>query len=397
MAALPAVRRVSRQGPSADHPQRKAIMAEHHAVAAGHADSAAPEAALPEVHSQGRLLDPRPRLDRRRLRRYRHQPALRLQARSVAAAAGGRMARPSSPASIIIGVLSLILWSLILIVTIKYVRPPAARRQQGRGRHADPGRPGAARARRAQRGIVLFLGMAGAALFYGDAVITPAISVLSAVEGLKLAAPGPRSPTSCRSTLAILIALFAVQSRGTGKVAAFFGPLMLALVPRPWRGLGFSTSPTTRRSCSPSTPIYGVIVLRQPPGVSLRGPRRGLPGGHRRRGALCRSRPFRPRADPRRLALLRLPGAGPQLSRPGRAGPRRPGRRPRTPSSGSCPTGPCLPLVDPGHARHHHRQPGGDHRRLLADPAGGPARPAAAPRDPLHLGNAIRARSTCRA
>lgn len=83
----------------------------------------------------------------------------------------------------------------------------------------------------AQRGwqgntyIIVVLGMLGAALFYGDAVITPAISVLSAVEGLKVITPA-FDPYIVPLSLLILVALFVVQSRGTAKVAAFFGPIM---------------------------------------------------------------------------------------------------------------------------------------------------------------------------
>ena len=90
------------------------------------------------------------------------------------------------------------------------------------------------------------LGIMGAGLFYGDAVLTPAISVLSAVEGLKLATP-MLGPYVVPITLAILTALFFVQSRGTGRVAAFFGPVMLF-----WfatlAGPVCSTSPMTRAS-----------------------------------------------------------------------------------------------------------------------------------------------------
>ncbi|WP_204308237.1 KUP/HAK/KT family potassium transporter, partial [Klebsiella aerogenes] len=64
------------------------------------------------------------------------------------------------------------------------------------------------------------------ALFYGDAVITPALSVLSAIEGLKIATPA-FEPFVVPLTVVVLILLFAVQSRGTAKVAAFFGPIML--------------------------------------------------------------------------------------------------------------------------------------------------------------------------
>jgi KUP system potassium uptake protein len=74
--------------------------------------------------------------------------------------------------------------------------------------------------------LILIFGIAGAAFFYGDAVITPAISVLSAVEGLKLVAPSMNEAV-LPVTVAILVLLFAVQSRGTAKVAQFFGPVML--------------------------------------------------------------------------------------------------------------------------------------------------------------------------
>src|SRR5262249_54001475 len=74
--------------------------------------------------------------------------------------------------------------------------------------------------------LILALGVAGASFFYGDAVITPAISVLSAVEGLRLIAP-PMQYAGLPTTLAILVCLFAVQSRGTAKVAQFFGPVTL--------------------------------------------------------------------------------------------------------------------------------------------------------------------------
>ncbi len=97
----------------------------------------------------------------------------------------------------VLGVLSLILWALIIVVTLKYVVDPAARRQQRRGRHAGADGAGAARASpRARRAIVL-LGIISGALFYGDAVITPALSVLSAIEGIKLVTAGVR--TLCRA------------------------------------------------------------------------------------------------------------------------------------------------------------------------------------------------------
>ena len=102
-----------------------------------------------------------------------------------------------------LGVVSLVLWALILMVTVKYVHLPDARRQQGRGRGAVADGPGAAGARPAHRPLFFMLGVIGAALFYGDGVITPAISVLSARRGPEgragdLGQPAAR-PMCCRS------------------------------------------------------------------------------------------------------------------------------------------------------------------------------------------------------
>jgi KUP system potassium uptake protein len=138
----------------------------------------------------------------------------------AAAAAGAPVTR-----EIIFGVLSLILWSLVLVVTVKYVMILLRADNKGEGGTLTL----VALAQRAVRhrgGLVLALGIAGAGLFYGDAVLTPAISVLSAVEGLKLVAPSLHSYV-VPITLGILAALFVVQSRGTGSVASFFGPVML--------------------------------------------------------------------------------------------------------------------------------------------------------------------------
>ncbi|HEY8564472.1 MAG TPA: potassium transporter Kup [Beijerinckiaceae bacterium] len=127
---------------------------------------------------------------------------------------------------IVLGLLSLIIWSLILIVTIKYVWILLRADNNGEGGTLTL----VALVQRAmgrRSSLALFLGIAGAGLFYGDAVITPAMSVLSAVEGLKLVTP-KLEPYVVYITVAILVGLFAVQSRGTGRVATFFGPIMAA-------------------------------------------------------------------------------------------------------------------------------------------------------------------------
>ncbi|MDZ7874649.1 MAG: potassium transporter Kup [Rhizobium sp.] len=123
----------------------------------------------------------------------------------------------------IIGLISLMIWSLTIIVTLKYVLFLLRADNDGEGgtlsllallsKSANGHGP-----------ILMVLGLIGAALFLGDSMITPALSVLSAVEGLKLVAPD-MSDYIVPISLAILIGLFAVQSRGTGAVARFFGPI----------------------------------------------------------------------------------------------------------------------------------------------------------------------------
>ena len=127
----------------------------------------------------------------------------------------------------IIGVLSLALWALIIVVTLKYVLFLTRADNHGEGGVLSL----MALAHRATDGrwpIVLILGAIGAALFFGDAIITPALSVLSAVEGLKTVpgiGPMMSLPVVLGLALAILVALFALQSRGTARVAGLFGPV----------------------------------------------------------------------------------------------------------------------------------------------------------------------------
>jgi KUP system potassium uptake protein len=126
----------------------------------------------------------------------------------------------------IMGILSLIVWSLIAVVTVKYVLVVMRADNRGEGgilaltALALRGVP--ARGRLAA--AVLAAGMAGAALFYGDGVITPAISVLSAAEGLKVITPG-LAPYVLPLTVLLLLGLFTMQKRGTGAVGGYFGPI----------------------------------------------------------------------------------------------------------------------------------------------------------------------------
>lgn len=125
----------------------------------------------------------------------------------------------------VLGVLSLIIWALTIIVTIKYIC--FVLRADNRGEGGTLSLMALARgAMRDRPGPVLVVGMLGAALFYGDAVITPAISVLSAVEGMKVVTPA-LDPYVVPITLAVLATLFAIQRFGTGGVGIVFGPVTL--------------------------------------------------------------------------------------------------------------------------------------------------------------------------
>ena len=126
----------------------------------------------------------------------------------------------------VLGVVSLVFWALILVVTLKYVVFLMKADNKGEGGTLAL-MALAQRAMGRRSGLVFLLGVCGAALFYGDGVITPAISVVSAVEGLR-DAPGigsALSPFVLPIAAGILIALFMIQSRGTASVARYFGPL----------------------------------------------------------------------------------------------------------------------------------------------------------------------------
>ena len=126
----------------------------------------------------------------------------------------------------VIGVVSLIIWALLIIVTAKYVVYLMQADNKGEGGILSL-MALAQRALGKKTPIAFLLGVAGAALFSGDAVITPAISVLSALEGLKQV-DSNLAPYILPATIVILVMLFAAQSRGTAKVAAFFSPIMVA-------------------------------------------------------------------------------------------------------------------------------------------------------------------------
>ncbi len=139
---------------------------------------------------------------------------------AMAAAESGPVTRET-----VLGVLSLILWALIIVVTLKYVLILLRADNNGEGGTLSLTAL-ATRALGRRTPLVFMLGVIGASMFLGDSVITPAISVLSAVEGLKLVTPAFEHYVVAL-TIVILSGLFAAQSRGTARVASFFGPVMV--------------------------------------------------------------------------------------------------------------------------------------------------------------------------
>jgi KUP system potassium uptake protein len=130
----------------------------------------------------------------------------------------------------ILGVLSLFFWSLIIVISVKYLAFVMRADNRGEGgmlalmalvmQRTVAGNPGR------NRRVLVWMGLFGAGLIYGDGIITPAVSVLSATEGLVVATPG-LEPYVVPLTIVILVALFVMQSHGTGGVGKIFGPMML--------------------------------------------------------------------------------------------------------------------------------------------------------------------------
>jgi KUP system potassium uptake protein len=134
--------------------------------------------------------------------------------------------KAGSDSEVVLGLLSLVFWSLMIVVTTKYVLFVMRADNHGEGgiiallglaAHSEPNLK--------RRGALILLGIAGAALFYGDGMITPAISVLSAVEGLKVATP-VLAPYVVPASVVVLLGLFLLQSRGSESIGRYFGPVM---------------------------------------------------------------------------------------------------------------------------------------------------------------------------
>ena len=167
---------------------------------------------------------------------------------------------------VVLGVLSLIVWALIIVVTLKYVLILLRADNNGEGGTLSLTAL-ATRALGRRTAYIFIIGVIGASMFLGDSVITPAISVLSAVEGLKLASPA-FSDYVVPIAVAVLIALFAAQRGGTAKVAAMFGPIMLV-----WfvaiaiaGGLHIRDDPHVLTAINP---VYGVEFLLEHGAIGL--------------------------------------------------------------------------------------------------------------------------------
>ena len=166
----------------------------------------------------------------------------------------------------VLGILSLLIWTLILIVTVKYVF--FLLRADNRGEGGILALYTLVRLAAGKRSVpVLLLALSGAALFAGDAAITPAISVLSAVEGLGLIVPA-LSAYVLPVTLGILVGLFIVQRHGTASVAKLFGPVcvlwFLALA-----GLGLWHIADGPQVLASFNPTWGIGFLVGHPGVAF--------------------------------------------------------------------------------------------------------------------------------
>ncbi len=216
----------------------------------------------------------------------------------------------------VLGILSLIFWSLNFVVTFKYLT--MVMRADNRGEGGILALLALARPRGTPKGLGRLLvaaGLFGSALLYGDGIITPAISVLGAVEGLSIAAPALQHLV-VPIAFVIILGLFFFQRRGTAGVGAVFGPVTLAWflsIATPGH-LGIVRQPAVLR---PLNPWHAVGFLSPGGSGRLHGPGGRRPGRDRRRSAVRGHGSLRPAADPGRVVRGGAAGAGAQLLRPG--------------------------------------------------------------------------------
>ena len=200
-------------------------------------------------------------------------------------------------AAVTLGVLSLVIWTLIVVTTIKYVS--VAMRVDNHGEGGILALMSLLGVKRQHRPIIIAFGLFGAALIYGDGAITPAISVLSALEGLDIVFPA-FAPYVLPASVLILVALFAIQPQGTARLGGAFGPIMalwfatIALL-----GIwGIARYPSVLLAIDPR---HGLSYLLGRWRYRISRPGRGLPVRHGCRSPLRGHGPFWRRADPPRL------------------------------------------------------------------------------------------------
>ena len=221
-----------------------------------------------------------------------------------------------TPANLL-GVVSLIVWGLTIIVSLKYVTLILRADNRGEGGIMALTALALTSVGKRSRAYLplMLMGLAGATLFYGDSVITPAISVLSAIEGLEIATPA-FTPYVVPLTVAVLIALYSLQARGTAGIGTWFGPVMML-----WfaslAAMGLVNIWQAPQVLAALNPWHALQFLYQNRLLAFIALGRGGAGLHRRRGAVCRRRPLRAEADPHGLVPDRVSGAGLELSRPG--------------------------------------------------------------------------------
>ncbi len=242
----------------------------------------------------------------------------------------------------VLGVLSLVFWALIVVISIKYL--VFIMRADNRGEGGILALMALVRSEKRvktkRQWTLVALGLFGAALLYGDGMLTPAISVLSAVEGLEVATH-LFQPYVVPITIAILIVLFSIQRHGTSGVGAIFGPITLLwfAVLAVLGAVNMADNLSVLKAIDPQTRLR---LLRTQWTAGFPGAGRCDLGDHRRRGALRRHGAFRSPAHPAGLVRRGAAGAADQLFRPGRPADRQPRQRRTTRSTAWRRSGRCI-------------------------------------------------------
>ena len=213
---------------------------------------------------------------------------------------GGEHALPLTEANVL-GVLSLIFWSVMLIVSVKYVLFVLRFDNKGEGGVLALLALASQvfRQNRKLSSAAMIIAVFAASLFYGDAVITPAISVLSAVEGLSVATPA-FSRWVVPITLIIIVGLFAIQARGTGSIGRLFGPITMIwfLVLATLGVMSIVQTPEILRALDPR---YALGFAVHSPGLTFLALGSVFLAADRWRGPVCRHGALRRQADTHRV------------------------------------------------------------------------------------------------